>query len=654
MKSWFTATDLTGLPLMPSSASNVTRKAKTAKWGFRQAEGVKGVSFEYHIDSLPPETRAHLLLQSSKIEVDGSVYDLPKKDSSELNYCREVLWNSYEQSTAKHKEKAQRKFNIACAVADLRAKDIPIKDALTMVADKYGSSVGTVRRTFYTVDGYERCDWITLFVPKYKARKEGLDAEFTHEAWVFLKADYLRLEQPCLTTSIERTLIAGKDKGWVVPSESSIIRKIKREIPKDEIVLLRQGEHALMSLYPSQRRTVLNMHALEHINGDGYQHNVFVRWHNGEIVRPKTWFWQDIYSRKIIGYYTDISENTDSIRLALMSVIEKYGIPKEVTIDNTRAAANKKMTGGVKNRYRFKVKEDDPKGIIPLLGIKLHWTSINYGKGHGQAKPIERAFGVGGLEEMIDKHPLNAGGYTGANPMAKPDNYGSKAIAVEDFLQSVEAGVTQFNARAKRETEVCMGLSSFNEAFDLSYQASQIRKATKEQLRLLLLTAESVTLQKDGSFTLQSGGTIANRKNRYSNLELIGMQLKSNKLEVRFDPRNLHKSVLCYSIDGRFICEAECIDMAGFSDTSAAREQHRHRTQYTKATKKAALAQQQMNIAEVAAQMPAVEPPPTPETKIVEIFQQVGNTVRVQQAEVDENEDAFCRAMDLIKFDDDI
>ncbi|MFA0000467.1 transposase domain-containing protein, partial [Vibrio lentus] len=117
-------------------------------------------------------------------------------------------------------------------------------------------------------------------------------------------------------------------------------------------------------------------------------------------------------------------ENTDSIRLSLMDVCEKFGVPKELTLDNTRAAANKWMTGGVPNRYRFKVKADDPLGIIPMMNIKLHWSSVILGKGHGQAKPIERAFGVGGLEEYIDKHPLCRGAYTGPNPMAKPDNYG--------------------------------------------------------------------------------------------------------------------------------------------------------------------------------------------------------------------------------------
>src|SRR5664279_825351 len=147
-----------------------------------------------------------------------------------------------------------------------------------------------------------------------------------------------------------------------------------------------------MRLFPAQTRTVQELHALEWINGDGYQHNVFCLWPNGEIDRPKTWFWQDIYSRKILGYRVDFSENTDTIRMSFGDIVDQYGIPEHATIDNTRAAANKWMTGGVKNRYRFKVKEDDPLGLFPTLGVKVHWTSVYYGKGHGQAKPIERSF----------------------------------------------------------------------------------------------------------------------------------------------------------------------------------------------------------------------------------------------------------------------
>jgi len=31
----------------------------------------------------------------------------------------------------------------------------------------------------------------------------------------------------------------------------------------------------------------------------------------------------------------------------------------------------------------------------------MHWTSVVAGKGWGQAKPVERAFGVGGFEEYV-------------------------------------------------------------------------------------------------------------------------------------------------------------------------------------------------------------------------------------------------------------
>lgn len=649
LKDWYSSTEIAAMVGTPNTDEGVRKKAKNEQWQCRVRQAMGGGN-EYHFNSLPDVTRAQLMLKSGKVKLGEQVFELPKRNQAkELTYCREALWHNYENATQKGKDKAAFKFTLASAVADLRSVNILIEDALAMVAKEYNSSIGTVRRTFYATEGYERGDWITLFVPKYKARKETQEAEFTPAAWEALKADYFRLEQPNLASCIDRLRIAGKSQGWKIPSDSSIKRKIDREIPKDHAVLMRQGEHALMMMYPAQTRSVLQLHAMEHINGDGYQHNVFVRWHNGEILRPKTWFWQCVYSRKIVGYYVDVSENKDSIRLSLMNVIERYGIPKIATIDNTRAAANKELTAGIKTRYRFKVKEDDPDGLFKVLGIDVQWTTIKYGKGHGQAKPIERAFGVGGLEQMIDLHPLNAGAYTGPNPMAKPDNYGSTAVDVETFLKTVEFGVNQFNSKANRETEVCGGRMSFDQAFNVSYEASTIRKATKEQLRILMLCSEPVRVT-NGTFTLKAGGTIANQTNKYISEALIGMRLKTGKVVVRFDPRNLHQSVFCYTTDGRFICEAQCQERAGFNDRSAARDHDKNRTRFTKATKVAALAQQRMTIAEVAAQLPEVEPPTAPETKIVEMYQQAGNTVRKAQIEMDEDEreEAFGNAISAI------
>lgn len=336
-------------------------------------------------------------------------------------------------------------------------------------------------------------------------------------------------------------------------------------------------------------------------------------------MRPKTWIWQDVRTRKILAYYCDISENSDSIRLSLADVIENYGIPKHVTIDNTRAAANKWLTGGVPNRYRFKVKPDEPMGIIPMLGIQLHWSSVMFGKGHGQAKPIERAFSHGGLGELIDKHPLLAGAYTGANVLEKPDNYNSKnAVDVDVFLKALEQGIAMFNSKPNRNTEVCGGVMSFDDAFNASYQSGAIKKATAEQRRLLLLPSEAVTVRFDGTFTIDAGGSIRGAKNRYYNEKLIG--IRPNKVVIRFDPRNLHDSVLVYTLDGRFICDAQCLDRVAFGDTQAAREHKRQRTQFVKRHKGAAENQKRMSILEVQSLMPDIEVSEKPDSKVIEIL----------------------------------
>lgn len=636
MDIWITAKECIGLPGLPTMQHNIRANLdKLAGDNRRKRTGSK--SFEYPIQCLPPVARAAVLKKQGVIEVAGTPIEIKKRESG--NYARELLWQNWNNASERQREKARERCEAVIAAAGLLDSGIDVLTAFDSVAEALSVASASVRRWYYQVKSFDRSDWLAALVSQHgnsvSARRKK-EAECSSEAWDFFLADYLRLEQPALRTCYARLVEAANAHGWVIPSLSSLRRKLEREVPQEQIVLLRQGEHALMTLYPAQERTVLDLDAMEWINGDGYQHNVFVRWFNGEIIRPKTWVWQDIRTRKILGWRTDVSENSDSIRLSLADVIEKYGIPKDVTIDNTRAAANKWMTGGVPNRYRFKVKEDDPKGIIPLLGIDLHWTTVQFGQGHGQAKPVERAFSHGGLGEVVDKHPLLAGAYTGANTTAKPDNYGERVVEAEVFLKALADGIAFWNRRPNRDTEACQKRLSFDEAFEQSYQESTIRKATAEQRNLLLLTAESTTV-RNGVFTLEAGGKIKSRKNRYYSESLMGVK---GKVVIRFDPQALHDSVLCYTLDGRFIGNAECIEKSGFGDTQAAREHHRKRTQFVKRNKEAAKAKERMTALEVAEMMADIEPPEPPESHVVEMFRPVGNTVRREQVVVEPDVDS--------------
>ena len=140
-------------------------------------------------------------------------------------------------------------------------------------------------------------------------------------------------------------------------------------------VLCRDGAEALKRLYPAQQRRRDVFHALEAVNGDGHKFDVFVRWPDGEVVRPMMIGLQDVYSGKLLSYRVDKTENREAIRLALGDLVEAYGIPDHIYFDNTRAFANKMLTAGASHRYRFKTRDEDPVGIITLLGAEIHFVS---------------------------------------------------------------------------------------------------------------------------------------------------------------------------------------------------------------------------------------------------------------------------------------
>ena len=59
MKKWYSARELAGLPGVPGTVQRVNKRAKREQWVSRPRKA-RGGGREYHLSSLPPETRAHL------------------------------------------------------------------------------------------------------------------------------------------------------------------------------------------------------------------------------------------------------------------------------------------------------------------------------------------------------------------------------------------------------------------------------------------------------------------------------------------------------------------------------------------------------------------------------------------------------------------
>ncbi len=651
MNEWFSATDLAGLLGMPSTPQGVNKKARQEEWRKKQQDGKQGKAYEYHISNLPPETQKALRLQAALAEIKPPEMAQPK-----LNLD---LVRKFNEASDKAREKAKAKTEACLQLKAFLDQGFPLMQAIEGAAKAKNVSAGSLKNWYYKVQAHPIHEWqAVLIVESGKAKKPTRKAFIEQEAWDVFLADYLRPEEPDMRACYRRTETMAKHYGWKIASFQTFQRRVVEEIPYEVILLKRKGANAVAKLVPALRRTVKDLLAGEWINGDGYQHNVFVKWHTGEIVRPKTWFWQDVRTRRILGYRTSISENTDSIRHALMDVIFNYGIPNTITLDNTRAAANKAMTGGIANRYRFKHDELDPKGIMPILGIDVHFTSILYGEGHGQAKPIERAFGKGGIGEKVDKRPELAGFYTGKNVLEKPDNYngGKAGVDYEVFLQALAAGIEEYNSQLKRETEMCRGELSFDQVWERDYHPTNIRQASPEQLRLLFLQAETVSIKQNGEFTLKAAGKLYGLTNVYWAQQLIGITDK--KVVVRFDPDNLHGNTYVYDINGNFLAEAICRDAKGYGDTEAAREQNRLYKQIVKNAQAQAKALDILSAHELANLQPKVAVPEQTEEKVKEVLVKEEfivdfNTVRKVQVVEEEEEDisefeqAFMKAVSM-------
>ena len=414
------------------------------------------------------------------------------------------------------------------------------------------------------------------------------------EAWRIWCADYLREEAPGAAACWRRVRDLARVRGWTIPCERMFRLRLRRDVPPEVIALRRGGVEAVLKLYPDQVRTVAGLAPLDAVSGDGDRHRVFVLTPDGRRIRPVAWYWQDVRTRKILGWHIGETESQDVVRLAFVRMLDDFGAPRVVVIDNTHAASSKWWSANTRRGWRSDA-ERVP-GVMEELGIRVVHTHVERevsgrGLGWGQAKPVERIFLD--VSEGIDRHPLCAGAYAGPHPTAKPANYETATVPWDVFLAVVADGVREYNARPEREMEVANGGRSIDDVWTAEVASTPVRRLTPEQRALLLLACESTQVNADGTFKLAAGrgtGLPANIYHHDSLRALVARRADRRRVVARLDPDNLHQGVWVYDLEMRFLCFAECQVKAGFLDTEAARRHNRARNEFLRATKRAAAA----------------------------------------------------------------
>jgi transposase InsO family protein len=595
------------LPGWPKTAGGWQKLAREGRWQraewkwpanpdgrWRKRRGTGG-GIEFHSDVLPERARKMLksciqnTLPPPETALEGAETTAEALPDSSADAA--------EALTDAAREAAALRLSACRAVDRLSSAGATMAEALAIAAAEANTTPATIRR--WRARAEDDGDPLAGLADRRGriARADAVDPA----AWAAYLADYLRPAQPGHAACYRRLARAAQAHGWKIPSAATLKRKLEREVSAAAIVLARQGERALERLYPAQQRSRLDLGALEWVNADGHTFDVFVRFPDGRIGRPCLVAFQDVYSGAFLSWRLAESEHRDVVRLAFGGLVERYGIPEHLLLDNGRAFASKWLSGGTPTRYRFKVRPEDPIGLFTQVVGEIHWATPF----HGQAKPIERGFRD--LCEDIARAPFCAGAYTGNSPAAKPSDYGRRAIPWADFEAFVDREIVAHNTRPGRRSAVCAG-RSLMAAFEASYSTRPIRKASAAQRRLWLLAAEGVMARADDGAVYIAG-------NRYWAEWIV--KYRGQRLVARLDPAAMHAGIEVEQLDGRYLGFADCVAAVGFADQDAARAHASARRDYIRAVKAQLKAENKLTAADVAALIPAPAAPPPPAAGVV-------------------------------------
>jgi len=617
LREWFTASELAeqALPGLPGDKRSINRRASEERWELRtDSAGAplarkrvgRGGGTEFHVSLLPGAARLALAERG----VAPSVAEAAAPAVS-------ALWTWYEAQSDAIKAEAMRR---ACAIGDvelLEQSGMTRTAAVSQIAGRVGASAATVWNWLGLVDGVSPSDRLPSLAPR--RRGGGAEAEINPLLWETFKGDFLRDSAPTLAICYAKVRALAEARGLSVPSEKAFRRRVEREIPKGVLRLGRGGTETLRRSLPSQQRSVEEYHALELVNMDGHKFDVFViPPEGGKPIRPIMIGIQDVMSRKLLAWRIGTQETAGLTRLVFADLFRDYGIPRKVFLDNGRAFASKWITGGAKSRFRFKIVDEEPTGLLTALGVDTGFT-LPY---RGQSKPIERAWRD--LCDSVAKCAAFDGAYTGNNTVNKPESYASKAVPWEVFVEEVNRGIAFHNARQGRRTQTAHG-RSFDEVFAASYAAAPIARATPEQMRLALLTGEN--LRVNGQT-----GEIKFMGNRY--WSPFCQDLHGQKVTVRFDPENLWQPLHVYDLKGRYLGAADDMATSGFASSEEARQAGRLVADHRKATKEMLELHRRMDAAAVAAAQREIGgiAPELPEPAATRMVRHRGQTAAVLKA----------------------
>jgi transposase InsO family protein len=347
----------------------------------------------------------------------------------------------------------------------------------------------------------------------------------------------------------EMAMLKAQENSWLSKGYRATCLHLDKLDPR-VVTLKREGvEKYKTKMEPSITRDYTNLHTNEQWVGDHHQCDLFVIDPNnaGKFVRPWLTAWEDMRSRKIVGWCIAAHDpNQNSILSALRSGILANGIPELLYVDNGKDFGAKVFHGTTKLQRRtapskLNLNTTHIKGILEHLQCEARFAWPY----HGQSKPIEPWFGT-----LEDRFCRTFATYCGNTTEHKPEDLQRRlekgeAPTLAELTSAFEQWLEHdYNAKAGHSGQGMEGRSP-NQAFDESWNGHAKRTTSEGMIDLLLMkSSQTLRVRKNG---VTFGGL------QYGQFVLAPHFGK--EVYLRIDERDISR-VLVFDITDRFICAA--------------------------------------------------------------------------------------------------
>lgn len=358
-------------------------------------------------------------------------------------------------------------------------------------------------------------------------------------------------------------------------SSQTFTREILRSIPPAAVVLCREGMKACTDkMLPYIHRTYEDLQSNDIWVCDNHTFDVFIN--DGEHEKPIRVYltaFQDVRSRKFVGWYVTLSPSSNATLIALRRAIEKYGIPKRILSDNGREFLTFDIGGrGFRKSRKPGKEEHEIPTILQNLGIEFTTAMVR----NARAKIIERAFldVKNGFSKMFE-------GYTGGTIAERPERLKKTGKDAENFTllpEFIEYVDNYIEGIFNKHRHYGIGMDGRSP--DKVYAAclTEQRIATAEQLNLMMLrNTRMQKVTRDGVYV-----TLYGEKVPFNSPDLNFYHI-NRKVYVRYNPDDL-REVRVYDDQDRFLCTAQQTDsLSYFADKDKVKEHIHKNRKYARA-----------------------------------------------------------------------